>query len=109
MVRAPHADPRDAGLFRHRDRFARGARHHEMAHAVVAVDERGRRRALRQRDVGVFVEAARLQPADILRQPENAVAVGAGEIGLGHQFGACGGVGFGQTGRNKRILDQRLR
>ena len=53
------------------------------------------------------VKAARLQPAHILRQPQYAVAFGAGEIGFGHKFGAARRVGVGQAGRDKRILEQR--
>ena len=40
---------------------------------------------LRHRDVRPRVEAAGLEAAHILRQAEDAVAVGAGEIGLRHQ------------------------
>ena len=46
MVRAPRADPGDTGRARELDRGLGGARHHQVAHAVVAVDQRGRRRRL---------------------------------------------------------------
>ena len=78
-----------------------------MAHAVVAVDQRGRGCALRHRDVRTRIEAAGLEPPHILRQAEHAVRVGAGEIGLGHQFGAFFGVGGRQAGGAERIRDQR--
>jgi hypothetical protein len=77
-----------------------------MPHAVVAVDQRGRRRGARYRDVRTLVEAASRQAAHILRQAENAVAVGAGEIGLAHQFGAARGVRLRQSRRGERVGDQ---
>ena len=53
MVGAPHADPADARLARDLDREIGGVGHHQMAHAVVAVDQRGRGAALDHLDVGV--------------------------------------------------------
>ena len=107
MVRAAHADPADAGVARELDRGLGGARHHQMAHAVVAVDQRGRGRGLLDPDVGLRIDAAAAQPLDVLRQPEHAVGVGAGEVGLEHQLGDLGGVGGRQPDRLERIRDQR--
>ena len=55
----------------------------------------------------MLVEAAGFKAAHILRQPENAVAVGAGEIGFRHQFGATCGVGLRQAGGDEGVRDQR--
>ena len=92
MVRAARADPADAGIAGKLDRGLGGARHHQMAHAVVAVDQRGRCRGLLDADVGLRIDAAAAHPVDVLPQPEHAVGVGAGEVGLEHQLGDLGGV-----------------
>jgi hypothetical protein len=80
---ADPADPRPLRLF---DGEFRGPAHHQMAHAVVAVEERGRRPLFEHLDVGVPVDAAGLDSAHIERHAEHAVGVGAAQIGLGDQF-----------------------
>jgi hypothetical protein len=107
MVRAPHADPRHAGLARQRNRGLGSARHHQVAHAVVAVDQRGRGRALRDRDVRMRIEAARLEPPNVLRQAEHAVRVRAGQVRRAHQSGADRRILARQAGSAERIRDQR--
>ena len=106
VVRAPRPDPGDAGRARQLDRGLGGARHHQVAHAVVAVDQRGRRRRFGHPDVGRAIDAAGAQAAHVLRQSEHAVRVGAGEVGLGHQLGDLAGVGRGQADGGERVLDQ---
>ena len=106
VVRHAQADPGDAAVARQRDGGLGRARHHQMAHAVVAVDQRGRRRGAIHLDVGARIEPADLQPMHVLRQPEHAVRVGAGEIGLQHQLGHLGGVGFRQAGLDHGVGDQ---
>jgi len=106
VVRAPRAHPGDADLACDLDRGLGRARHHQVAHAVVAVDQRGRRCGLGDLDIWPRVHSARLQPPHILRQPEHAVGVGAGEVGLGHQLRHLGGVGRRQTNRRERVGDQ---
>ena len=65
-----------------------------MAHAVVAVDQRGRRRASASTLMfGRGLIEPSLSRCDILRQAEDAVRIGAGEVGLQHQLGDLGGVG----------------
>ena len=109
MVRSAHADPADAGVARERDRGVGGAAHHQMAHAVVAVDQRGRRRGLGDRDVRLGVEPAGADAADILRQAKDAVGVGAGEIGFGHQLRDFGGIGRRQPDGGERVSDEGRR
>ena len=46
MIGAPRADPGETGLARDLDRQVGHIGHHQMAHAVVAVDQRGRGAAL---------------------------------------------------------------
>jgi hypothetical protein len=103
MVRTPHADPADARFARKRDRGVRGAAHHEMAHAVVAVDQRRRGRGFRDGDPRLCVEAAGADAADILRQAKDAVGIGAGEVGLGHQLGDLAGIGRRKPDGAERI------
>jgi hypothetical protein len=76
----------------------------EAAKSVIAIDQRGGFRTADDLDVGRCVQPARLDAADILRQAEDAVPVGAADVGGGHQFrrlcrirlrdarGAIGGV-----------------
>jgi hypothetical protein len=71
-----------------------------------AVDQRGRRRGPGHLDVGLAIDAAGAQAPHILRQPEYAVRVGPGEVGLGHQLGDLAGVGRGQVDGHQRVLDQ---
>jgi hypothetical protein len=103
MVGAPDPDPGDAGFARHLDRGVGGKRHHQMAHAIVAVDDGGADPALGQLDVRPRVDAALAQPAHVLRQAKYAVGIGAGEVGLDHGAGHDGGVLGGQAAGAKRI------
>ena len=70
-----------------------------MAHAVVAIDQRGRGRGLFDADVGLRIDAAAAHPVDVLPQPEHAVGVGTGEVGLQHQLRDLGGVAARQADR----------
>ncbi len=96
MVGELRVDPADAGRARFLDCDPGGAAHHQMAHAVVAVDQRGRGLLAHHADVGLGVEAAGFDAAGILRQPADAVAVGALQIGLRHQRGDDSGVRAGR-------------
>ena len=77
-----------------------------MTHRVVAIDQRRRGRRARHRNRRALVEAACLEPAHILRQPEYAVCVRAGEIRFPHQARANGRVLTRQAGGGQRVLDQ---
>ncbi len=57
-----------------------------MPHAVVAVDERHARGFARYLDLRLDVDGPALDAADVLRQPENAVAFGALHVGARHHF-----------------------
>ncbi len=76
MIPAAHPGPADAVLARQCNGFLHRARHDEAAEAVVAVDQRRRLAAANDADIGVGVEAARLDAADVLRQAKDAVPVG---------------------------------
>ena len=65
MVEELRVDPADAGCARLFDCDLRGAAHHQMTHAVVAVDQRGRGLLAHDADVGSDVEAAGLDAAGI--------------------------------------------
>ena len=68
-----------------------------MAHAVVAVDHRHRGPLLHHADVRRDVDAAGTDALDVLRQPDDAVAVGALQVCLCHQAGDLVGVRRGQA------------
>jgi hypothetical protein len=106
MVRATHADPADPGFARERNRGVRGAAHHEMAHAVVAVDQRRRRSGLGDGDIRLGVEAAGADAADILRQAEDAMRIGAGEVRLGHQLRDLVGIGGRKPDGTEHVGDE---
>ncbi len=53
------------------------------------------------------IKASGLKTPHILRQPKHAMAIGAGEIGLGHQLGAARGVLSRQTAGNQTVFDER--
>ena len=52
---------------------------------------------------------AGLEPADVVRQAEDAVRVGPGEIGLGHQLGDPCRVGGRKAGRREHVGDEGAR
>jgi hypothetical protein len=86
VIAHPHADPGDAAPARLLDRGPGGEVHHEVSHAVVAVDERHPGLLAQHADVRLEVHAAGADPPDVVRHPEDAVAVGAEEIGLRHEL-----------------------
>ena len=63
-----------------------------MAHAVVAVDQRGRGAALDHLDVRARIDVAALEGAHVAGQAEDAVRVRAGEVGVEHGAGDDAGV-----------------
>jgi hypothetical protein len=96
----------NAAFARQFDRGFRRARHHQMAHAVVAVDQRGRRRGALDLDVRPRIGRVQLQPLNVLRQPEHAVRVGADQVGFQHQFGDLGGVRCRHAGLHHGVVDE---
>ena len=97
MVAVLRVDPGDAGGARLFDRDLGGALHDEVAHAVVAVQQRGRGLLAHHADVGPDVKTAGLDAAGILRQPADAVAVRALQVGFRHQGRDRHGVGLRQA------------
>src|SRR5438045_9701167 len=74
VVAVMSAYPCDAGTPGLRDRGARCRAHHEMADAIVAVDERHAVALALDANVRMEIDAARAYPAHVLRQPKDAVS-----------------------------------
>ena len=108
MVAPLRAHPRDASRLGFFNRFFGGEFHHQMAHAVITVDERHARRFALNRDVRLDVDRAALDAADVLRQAENAVAFGAVHVGACHQLRDGLRFGFGNADGDKRRGDERF-
>ena len=85
MVAHARADPADAGCLGLLDGELGGASHHQMAHAVVAVDQRRRRPVADDADVRLGIDAAGADAADIERQPDDAMGIAAAQVGLDHE------------------------
>ncbi len=92
MVAVVSADPGDAGCRGLLHRQLGGAAHHQMTQRIVAIQHRHGGALFFHRNGRTGVDAAGLNALDILRQPENAVAVGADQIGLRHQRRDLGGI-----------------
>ena len=107
MIAHARADPADAGGLGLLDRQMRGAAHDQVAHGIVAVDERGRGPVADHADVGLGVDAAGANAADIERQPDHAVGVAAAQIRLDHQSGDGFRVLRRQAGRREGADDER--
>jgi hypothetical protein len=70
--------------------------HHHVAHAMVAVDQRGRGRTLDHGDVSLWIHHAAFELAHIAGKAEYAVGIGAGEVGFQHRGGHRRRIGLGQ-------------
>ena len=77
MVRTPHPNPGDAGFARDLDSQVGRIGHHQVAHPVVAIDERGGRRALDHTDIRARIDVSALECPHIARKTKDAVRVGA--------------------------------
>jgi hypothetical protein len=97
-TRADPADSRRLGLF---DCQFGGAAHHQMAHAVVAVDQRSRSALADDADVWLGIDAAGTQTANVKRQPDHAMGVAAAQIRFNHKVTENLRVGFRQAGSDK--------
>ena len=97
MVAVVGADPGDARGLRLFDRRPGDEVHHHVAHAVVAVDQRHAGGLAFDAHVRTHVDRAALDAPDVLRQTENAVAVGAVQVGADHQLRAGGRIARGQV------------
>ena len=65
-----------------------------MAHALVAVDERGSWGALQHADARPRVDRAALELAHITCKAKDAMRIRAGEIGFEHRGGGDSGIGL---------------
>ena len=106
MVAHSRAHPGNACGFGLLDRRHRGKTHDQMAHAVVAVDERGGRTLLYDVYMRTRVDPARLEAPQIKRQADHAVRVAAAQIGLDHQSGGNLRIRGGKTGSLEGALDE---
>jgi len=79
-----------------------------MAHAVVAVDERGCRRALDNADIRLRVDVTTFDGAHIAGQSEDAVGIRSGEIGIEHRSGGDRRIGHRQPAGAKCIGHEGL-
>jgi hypothetical protein len=70
-----------------------------VAHAVVTVDQRRGRSFFHHLDLRPHVDRAAKNAPDVDRHPDHAVAVGALQVGLGHELADGAGVIGGQTDR----------
>ena len=95
------ADPADAGRLGFIDGKLSGAPHHQMAHAVVAIDQGRRWSIAHHADIGGGVDAPGAKTAHIQRQPDHAVSIAAAQIRLDHKVGQNLRITSGHAGRCK--------
>jgi hypothetical protein len=106
VIRMHRADPGGAGGFCFLNGQRGGALHHQVAHAVVAVDQRHRRALGGDADVRREIDTTRLEAPDVGDEADHTVTVRALAISLGHQLAHGARVGFGQAGFFKRGGDE---
>jgi hypothetical protein len=80
VIAVAHPGPADAALRRLLDRGLGSAGDDKMSQPVVAVDQRHRRLLAGDADIRLRVDPAGADAPDILRQPEDPVAVGAVQV-----------------------------
>jgi hypothetical protein len=78
-----------------------------VAHAVVAIDERGRRRALDDADIRARIDVSALERSHIARKTKDAVGVRSGKVRFEHRARNRGSVGLRQSTGAKRIRHKR--
>ena len=66
-------------------RELRGTRHDQMAHAVVAVEQRHADALAARPDARTQIEAAGSDASRVMRQPDHAAGVATAQIGLDHK------------------------
>ncbi len=106
MIAPLGADPGDARHARFLDRQASGAFHHQMPHAVVAVDRRHARAFLHDADIRTRIHPAGFDAPRVLRQANDAMAVRALQVGFRHQRGHGEGIGGAQAQPLERGSDE---
>ena len=97
-ARAYPADSGSLGLF---DRQFGGATHHQMTHAVVAVDQRHRIALADHANVRCGIDATGAQAANVKRQPDRAMGVAAAQIRFDHEICQYLRVGLWQGGSDE--------
>ncbi len=85
MIAQLRTDPGDAGGARLCNGDIGRARHHQMSHAVVAVDQRRAGALLHHADRGLYVQAAGLDAAGIRHETGDPMPVGALQVRACHQ------------------------
>ena len=106
VIAHARADPADAGRLGLFDGEMRGAAHHQVAHGIVAVDQRRRGPVADHADIRLGIDAAGPDTAHIERQPDHAMGIAAAQIGLDHEPGDGFRVLRGQAGRDKGADDE---
>ena len=101
MVGMVGPDPGDAGLLSFFDGSFGAKAHHQMALGVVAVHQRHAGAFPLDPDIGFEVQAAFANSLDIGGQAENAVAVGAVQIGVRHQGRDLAGIALAHADGNE--------
>src|SRR3970040_812589 len=109
MVAPFHADPGDARGLRLLDRLFGGKAHHEVPHAVVAVNQRHAGRLPLDADPGLHVDRPALDAADVLGKPEHPVSLGALQGGAHHQLGDVLRLRLGYAHRLERTRGKVLK
>ena len=84
MIAHARPDPTDTGFLSFFDCQYCGAVHYQMAHAVVAVDQRHRCAFADDANIRRGIDAAGAQPAYVKRQPNHAMSIAAAQIGFHH-------------------------
>ena len=98
MIAHARPDPTDTGFLSFFDCQYGGAVHYQMAHAVVAVDQRHRCAFADDANIRRGIDAAGAQPAYVKRQPNHAMSIAAAQIRLDHVARDRLGLGFRQPG-----------
>jgi len=106
VVAEARADPGHAGAARLLDRDVDRSRDDEVAHAVVAVDDSHRRPFVHDADVRMLVDSARAQPLQVRCQADDAMAIAALQVGLGHERGHLRRIGLRQALVDEGGLDE---
>ena len=107
VVAVMHAHPCDAAMFRFRNGGLRRGFHHEMAHAVVAVDESHAVALALDADVWMEIDAAGANSTHVLRQSEYAVPLGPTQIRAHHQLSDGARIGKRHADRFQDARDER--
>ena len=94
MVGVHRSDPGNTGRLGFFDGQLGGLFHHQMAHAVIAIDQSHRSFFFHHADIGREVNATTFESGDVGHHANHAVAVGTLQIGFSHQraHGACIGI-----------------